>query len=100
MQMKFYCDLFISEDFKMKKEELVRRLKDEDFRRNMYLITLAQGEQNNLEFYSSLLLKQHIYDDVPVFVVGIASGYTDALYMTEDIVNAVYADTRDTDIRG
>ena len=50
--------------------------------------------------YSSLLYKQHIYENTPVFVVGIAKGYDDALYLVEAIAEDIYKKTNDLDIRG
>lgn len=100
MQMKFYCNIYVSEELKKKKEKIMQKLKHNKMQPFVYVITLAQGRQNHLEFYSSLLLKQHIYEETPLFVVGIAVGYDDALYMMEEIVKDVYNETRDADIRG
>lgn len=100
MQMTFYCDLYVSEDLEKKKERVIKKLSENKAQPSVYVVTLAQGRQNHLEFYSSLLLKQHIYEDTPLFVVGIANGYDDALYMTENIVRDVYTVTNDVDIRG
>lgn len=100
MQMKFYCDLYVSEDLEKKKEKILQKLSANSIQLSVYVITLAQGKQNLLEFYSSLLLKQHFYEDTPLFIVGIAGGYDDALYLTADIVTDIYSKTKDTDIRG
>lgn len=99
MQMTFYCDLYVSEELGKKKEKILKKLSANSLQLSVYVITLAQGRQNHLEFYSSLLLKQHIYEKTPLFIVGIANGYDDALYMTEEIVTDIYAKTKDTDIR-
>lgn len=98
--MTFYCDLYISEDLEKKKDKVLGRLSENKAQPSIYVITLAQGRQNHLEFYSSLLLKQHIYEDTPLFVVGIANGYEDAMYMVEQITAKVYEETKGTDIRG
>ena len=99
MEMTFYCDLFISKDFEKKKEKIISRLRANKLQKSVYIITLAQAEQNNLEFYSSALLKQHIYDEMPLFIVGIANGYGDAVAMTEEIVSTAYEATGNVDIR-
>ena len=65
----------------------------------VYIVTLSQGSQNNLEFYSSMLLKQHFFDRMELFVVGIADGYMDALYMVERITDDVFRKTGDAEIR-
>lgn len=100
MQMTFYCDLYVSKDLEGKKEKVLRKLKANSAQPFVYVITLAQGKQNHLEFYSSLLLKQHIYEDTPLFIVGVAKGYDGALELTEHIVKEIYGRTEDTDIRG
>lgn len=99
MQMTFYCDLYVSEDLKEKKDRVIQKLNANSAQPSVYIITLAQGGQNHLEFYSSLLLKQHFYEDTPLFVVGIARGYDGALYLTEHIIKSIYEKTEDTDIR-
>lgn len=100
MQMTFYCDLYVSEDLGKKKEKVMQKLRENKAQPSVYVLTLAQGRRNHLEFYSSLLLKQHIYEDTPLFVVGIADGYDDAMYMVEQIVREIYDRTGDTDVRG
>lgn len=100
MQMTFYCDLYVSEELEKKREKVLSKLTENKAQPTVYVITLAQGRQNHLEFYSSLLLKQHIYEDTPLFVVGIANGYDDALYMVERIASEIYEKTKGTDIRG
>lgn len=100
MQMTFYCDLYVSKDLEIKKEKVLQKLKANSAQPFVYVITLAQGKQNHLEFYSSLLLKQHIYEDTPLFVVGIAKGYDGALHLIEHIVKEIYERTEDVDIRG
>ena len=100
MQMTFYCNLYVSEDLEDKKEKVMQKLESNSMQPFVYVITLSQGEQNHLEFYSSLLYKQHIYENTPVFVVGIAKGYDDALYLVEAIAEDIYKKTNDLDIRG
>lgn len=99
MQITFYCDLYVSKDLEIKKDKVLQKLKANSAQPFVYVITLAQGTQNNLEFYSSLLLKQHIYEDTPLFVVGIAKGYDGALDLIEHIVKEIYERTEDADIR-
>lgn len=100
MQMTFYCDLYVSEDLEKKKEKVLAKLSANKAQPSIYVITLAQGRQNHLEFYSSLLWKQHIYEDTPLLVVGIANGYDGAVYLVEQIASDIYEKTESTDIRG
>lgn len=100
MQIKFYCDLYISEEFHTKKEKIIKKLRNNKVQPQVYVLALPARKQNHLEFYSSLMLKQRAFQNTPVFVVGIANGYDDALYMTQDLVKEVYKKTKDTNIRG
>lgn len=97
--MEFYYRTFFSEDLKDKKARIIRKLKQKKFQKGIYIITLAQGEQNHLEFFSALMLRQRIFQPEDLFVVGIASGYGEALDLIEQITDEVYQNTGDTDIR-
>ncbi|HJA12204.1 MAG TPA: hypothetical protein H9799_04510 [Candidatus Mediterraneibacter merdipullorum] len=100
MELKLYCELYVSECWREKKEKLISRLKKNRLQPRVYLITLAQGGQNHLEFFSSVLLKQHVFDSRELFLVGIADGYDECLAMTEEIAGLVCRRTGGTDIRG
>ena len=75
-------------------------MKKKRFRKDLYLIVLAQGKQNPLEFFSVLLLKQHIFEDAGLFVGRIIRDrYEGALELTEEIVQDVYQKTNDVRLR-
>ena len=99
MHVKFYCDLYVSQGWQRKKATLKRKLKKKKLLPSVYIIALSQGSQNQLEFFSGMLLKQHIFDDAELFVVGIADGYLDALYLVEEMTEAAYRETGNADIR-
>lgn len=100
MQIKCYCDLYVSEGLKRKKNKILKKLMERALQPAIYILTLAQGEQNHLEFYPALLLRQPWYDDAQIFVVGIADSYDAAAYLVEEIVSEVLKETGGTDIRG
>jgi len=97
--MKYYKKLYIGEGLTGKREEVIRRLNQRELLLNIYIITLAQGEQNHLEFFDASLLHQEMIAKQKLFVVGIAAGYDEALEVVEKITREVYDETRDTDIR-
>ena len=68
MQTKFFCDLYVSEGWEEKKLKLIKKLQKNKLQPSVYVITLSQGKQNHLEYYSSLLLKQHIFDNASLFI--------------------------------
>ena len=99
MQIKFYCDLYVSECWREKKNKIIKKLKENRITPQVYIVALSQGDQNELEFFSSILLKQHVFDNAEVFVVGIANGYDEALFMVRDITKQIYTETGTADLR-
>lgn len=97
--MKYYKNLYISEKIENKKTVIIEKLEKNEVVLNIYLITLAQGEQNHLEFFDAALLQQDYILNQDIFVVGLASGYDDALFLIEEITKEVYDNTCGTDIR-
>lgn len=97
--IKIYKYLYVSEFLEKKRDKILSKLMNNKFQPNIYLITLAQNKEDNLEFYSTALLKQHIYEETPILLVGLASGYDDALEMVEMITTEVYEQTGGVDIR-
>ena len=67
-QIEFYHNLYVSECWQKKKGKIVKRLKENKLQPQVYVITLSQGEQNQLEFFSSVLLKQSIFEHSKLFV--------------------------------
>jgi hypothetical protein len=61
---------------------------------DVYVICICPGA-DQLEIMHSAFLKQQYYRDHPPFVVGIASGYDDALVLLEKIVRNVLNETGD-----
>lgn len=99
MQVQCFCNLFVSKSLKKKKNRMIKDLMEHKFYPSVYIITLSQGEQNHLEFFSASLLQQHIFENENLFVVGIANGYDAAVDLVEQIVQQVLARTGGTDIR-
>jgi len=89
----------MSENLADKKDKIIRKLNQNGIMWNTYVIALAQGEQNHLEFFDSVLLQQKMIAGRDLFVVGIASGYDEALVLVEEIIKEVYDDTKGADIR-
>ena len=92
MQITFYCHLYMNEKIK-------KKLSANNLQPSIYVIAFSQSPQNQLDFFSSLLLKQHIYENTPLFVVGLADGYDSALELIRQITEEVFAATQSVDIR-
>lgn len=97
--MKFYKNLYFGEGLEKKKDKIIRKLKSGKYPLTLYLLTLAGTKENQLEFYSTLMLRQKMIRAEEALVVGIASGYEDAIYLVEEITREVYEKTGGADIR-
>ena len=75
-QIEFYHNLYVSECWQKKKGKIVKRLKENKLQPQVYVITLSQGEQNQLEFFSSVLLKQSIFEHSKLFVIGMMKRFS------------------------
>ena len=82
-----------------KKNKIIRKLRDNKLQYDVYLVTLPETEQNQLEIYNSALFKQPDYPIRDLFVVGLAKGYESALELVEEITRTVYNETKGADIR-
>lgn len=87
--MKFYKHLYVSEDIGKKKEKIIRNMKSGKYPLTTYLLVLIEEGENQLEFYSASLLRQGMLYEEDIFVVGLASGYEDAVYLVEEIIREV-----------
>lgn len=100
MRIKCFCDLYVGEELKEKKEQVLERLMDtESFHLPVFVLTLPEGEQNQLDFFSSVFLRQPYYEDKEVFVVGLAADYFSAVELVGQIACEVLKETGDLEIR-
>ena len=97
--MKYYFNLYWSEELVGKEKEILTKLEQEKILLNKYLVVMTENEVNHLEFFDSVLFKQNLFKRDNLFVVGIAEGYTGALELVERITQEVYDVTKGTDIR-
>lgn len=98
IHMRFYKKLYISPSLRKKKRQIVWKLKMGKAVSFVYVITLA--EQNDLmNIYQGLILKQPYYRKNPPFVLGIADSHSAALELVQQILMDVYDKTGNYDIR-
>lgn len=97
--MKYYRHLYLSDGLEKKKDKIVRKLQKNKLQYDLYLVTLPETEQNQLEIYNSALFKQPDYPVKELFVIGLAKGYDTALELVEEITRTVYNETKGADIR-
>lgn len=97
--MKYYYNLYISDELETKKDEIISKLENGRIQINKYLIVLTQNEKNHLEFYDSVMLQQEIFSKQDLFLIGIAEGYPGALKLVEKITQDTYRETGNANIR-
>ena len=97
--MKYYHDLYLSKSLLFKKDEIIKKLENNQWQLSKFLLVLAQNEKNHLEFFDSVLLTQNLMPKDDLFVIGIADSYVGAVDMVQQITEEVYASTGNTDIR-
>jgi hypothetical protein len=96
--MEIYYRLYVSESLKEKKARILRRLKKNRLQPGLYLLAFEKRERPTLEIFLSLLLKQELLRKKEWMIVGIASGYDEALELVRDLTEQVYQNTGGTDI--
>ena len=97
--MNWYQNLYSGKTAEKKKDRLIREIDGEKYRGNIYLITLAANPENQLEILSVHQLRfSYIRRNCPL-ILGIASGYEEALDVLKKMVEEVYEATGDVKIR-
>ena len=97
--MKFYKNLYVSDGYQKKKEELVQRMKSGKYPLSAFVLVLIENGPNQMEFYPTVMLYQGYLETENIYVLGLAESYMDAVYMVEDITREVYENTGTADIR-
>lgn len=97
--MKYYYALYMDEQIKEKQRTVLKNIENDKWQLEKYLIALTKNERNHLEIFNSVLLVQKSMPKDDLFVVGITSGYAEALEVIEKIAQEVYDETGGADIR-
>lgn len=80
---RLYLGTSISES---KLDKIKKTLEKHPLRSNVFLITISRNSSDQLEIFSARQLVQNYYDKYPIYVIGIASDYEEAVAMIEKIV--------------
>lgn len=94
--MKFYKNLYIGDTIK-KPEKIKRKLKKYAKLTNVYLI-VYMPENRRLEIYHSLMLQQHYYREIPLYIVGIAGSQDEANHIICRIAQEAVGQTGKADL--
>lgn len=98
--MEFYTNLYIGESFEQKKDKIIKKLQAGKFQFSCYIIALTENPENQIEFFDSILLSQRNYKKLKLFVVGLASCYTEAVELVQKMTEDTYSHQGNANIRG
>lgn len=98
--LNWYKNLYVGDNAKKKQKKLIRKINQGAGVIDVYLVTLAVNPANSLEIISAnYLLQKPVRRNCPM-IVGLCSGYYEAVDLVEQIAKEVYEDTGAMDIRG
>lgn len=98
--LRYRDQLYLGDGIKTEKlDKLKKKLKNKPIFANVYLITLSGNPSDQLDIYQSKYLAQKYYDENPLFCIGIAKNYDDALYIVQQIAGECYARRGDARLR-
>lgn len=96
---KFYKYLYWDENIPEKKRNRIKwRLKVSKRDNPCYVLILSEGV-DQLEIYNSLVFLQPYYRNHPKFIIGIASGYEEAVNMVQQIAEDCYLKNGNADLK-
>lgn len=97
--MKFYRHLYCSESLQKRKRKVIWKIKHHAGQISVYVITLSDKADEQLEIFHSGQLLQSYYKSYPPYIIGIADGYKEAIELTQSIAEEVYRCTGGLDIK-
>lgn len=92
--MRWADNLYLSESTRKKKNKIIRKANRGVGMVSIYFITLASNPENLFDIFHAALLKQPAFYRQNPYVVGIASGYEEALELTTRMVEDIYRETK------
>ena len=94
---QFYKNLYVGDSIKNPRK-IKRKLNTNAGLVGVYVITLCNGP-DQLEIYSSAVLMQPFYRHAPLYVIGIAGSYEEAVAIVEKIAIQSYEQNGDCDLK-
>ena len=86
-KIRYYKSLYLSDDIgSVELVKLKLDLATDPLKANVYLITLASNEQDQLDIYHAKYLIQKYYKERPPYVIGIAKKKSDACVLVEQMM--------------
>jgi len=86
-KLQFHPTLYLGESISESKlDKIKKRLQKQPLFSNAYLLTVSQNHSDQLDIFAAKQLVQSYYKKYPVYVIGIASDYNEAVELVEKIV--------------
>ena len=99
-KLKFAQNLYLGEGIAPEKlDKLKKRLNKKPLLANVYLITPARNPADQLDIFDARQLVQTHYKDEEFLVLGMASGYEDALQLIERVTGECLKARGDCNLR-
>lgn len=90
--MEWYRNLYLGENAEKKKYRLYRRINKRRLW-NAYAVTLPSNDENVLDIYHFMELRQKAYKKRKIFIIGLACGREEALELAKNIIWEVWQNT-------
>ncbi|MCI8598754.1 MAG: hypothetical protein HFJ10_09990 [Lachnospiraceae bacterium] len=91
--MRWAQNLYLSEKTEKKKDKIIRKANRGAGMVSIYFIALASNSQNLFDIFHAAHLKETAFYRQNPYVVGIASGYEEALWMLQKMIEDIYRET-------
>lgn len=86
-KLEYHHRLYLGDSISESKlDKIKKKLAKKPLLSNVYLITISRNPSDQLEIFSANQLVQDYYMKYPVYVIGIASNYNEAVVLIERIV--------------
>lgn len=90
--MEWYRNLYLGENAEKKKYRLYRRINKRRLL-NAYVVTLPSNDENVLDIYRFMELRQKHYAKCDIFIIGLACGREEAMELAASIIWEVWQNT-------
>ncbi|MDO5539079.1 MAG: hypothetical protein Q4F83_03255 [Eubacteriales bacterium] len=96
--MKWYRKLYLGEGMKKSRKELIKKLETNAGLPGVYVITLASNGRDLFDIFSANQLLQPVLHGLCPPIIGLSSGYEEAMELSKDIALAAYRTNGNFDI--
>lgn len=100
MKINWYERLFVGDDARKKRHQIIRSIRNSRPMLGIYVITPSLNGNNILDIYPALELYAPWNSKEEFFILGIAADYQEALLVAGQIVAQLYGQTGSFDLTG